>query len=90
MTDPLGHLAAHDLLAGVDNQSRLVSELDRQLNYSARHSRVAPAVNGPARLDANPYTAKIQVADQRMRAVQIRGEQFQPRMKPRHHPSVTK
>ena len=57
MTDPLGHLAAHDLLAGVDNQSRLVSELDRQLNYSARHSRVAPAVNGPARLDANPYTA---------------------------------
>jgi hypothetical protein len=35
---------------GLDNQSRLVSELDRQLNYSARHSRVAPAMNIPRAL----------------------------------------
>src|SRR2546421_10683381 len=39
MADPLEHLAEHDLLTGVYNRSRLVSELDRQLSYSARYSR---------------------------------------------------
>src|SRR5271154_3107154 len=39
MSDPLDHLAEHDLLTGVFNRSRLVSELDRQLSYTARYSR---------------------------------------------------
>ena len=39
MADPLEHLAEHDLLTGVFNRSRLVTELDRQLSYSARYSR---------------------------------------------------
>ena len=39
MDDPLEHLAEHDLLTGLYSRSRLVSELDRQLSYSARYSR---------------------------------------------------
>ena len=39
MSDPLDHLAEHDLLTGVYNRSRLVSELDRQLSFSARYAR---------------------------------------------------
>ena len=39
MSDPLDHLAEHDLLTGVFNRSRLVSELDRQLSFSARYAR---------------------------------------------------
>src|SRR5246127_5594323 len=39
MADPLEHFAEHDLLTGLYNRSRLVSELDRQLSYSARYSR---------------------------------------------------
>jgi diguanylate cyclase (GGDEF)-like protein len=39
MATPLEHLAEHDLLTGVYNRSRLVSELDRQLSYSTRYSR---------------------------------------------------
>src|ERR1700753_325266 len=39
MADPLEHLAEHDLLTGLLSRSRLVSELDRQLSYSARYSR---------------------------------------------------
>jgi diguanylate cyclase (GGDEF)-like protein len=39
MASPLEHLAEHDLLTGVYNRSRLVSELDRQLSYAARYSR---------------------------------------------------
>ena len=39
MSDPLEHLAEHDLLTGVFNRSRLVSELDRQLSFSARYAR---------------------------------------------------
>src|ERR1700757_4390545 len=39
MADPLEHLAEHDLLTGVFNRSRLVTELDRQLSYSARYGR---------------------------------------------------
>jgi diguanylate cyclase (GGDEF)-like protein len=39
MADPLEHLAENDLLTGLYSRSRLVSELDRQLSYSARYSR---------------------------------------------------
>ncbi len=39
MSSPLDHLAEYDLLTGVYNRSRLVSELDRQLSYSARYAR---------------------------------------------------
>ncbi len=39
MSDPLDHLAEHDLLTGVYNRSRLVIELDRQLSYTARYAR---------------------------------------------------
>src|ERR1700733_1345778 len=40
MASPLEHLEEHDLLTGVFNRSRLVAELDRQISYSARYSRV--------------------------------------------------
>src|ERR1700759_2642181 len=39
MADPLEHLSENDLLTGLYNRSRLVSELERQLSYSARYSR---------------------------------------------------
>src|ERR1700749_2435046 len=39
MADPLEHLSENDLLTGLYNRSRLVSELDRQLSHSARYSR---------------------------------------------------
>src|ERR1700758_2306719 len=41
MASPLEHLEEHDLLTGVLNRSRLVTELDRQLSYSARYSRAS-------------------------------------------------
>ena len=39
MEDRLQHLADHDLLTGVYNRRRLISELDRQLRYAARSRR---------------------------------------------------
>src|ERR1700734_3671916 len=39
MASPLEHLADHDLMTGVCNRTRLVSELDRLLSYAARYGR---------------------------------------------------
>ncbi len=39
MDSPLEHIAEHDVLTGVYNRSRLVSELDRLLSYAARYDR---------------------------------------------------
>jgi diguanylate cyclase (GGDEF)-like protein len=39
MASPLEHLAEHDVLTGICNRSRLVSELDRLLSYAARYGR---------------------------------------------------
>jgi diguanylate cyclase (GGDEF)-like protein len=39
MEPHLEHLAEHDVLTGVFNRSRLVSELDRQLSFAARYDR---------------------------------------------------